>query len=364
MPEAARILAENGHEVEAHLTRGSRKYVGPAAFRGDDAPGVSVDSVEPHGSPDALVFAPADAVTICRLARGLSESPIERLYASGSRPAVIVPELDAGTASHPAVLDNLELLRRDGCAILDGRWRENAAEEIASAALHALGGELDGLRVAVTAGGTREPIDSVRFVGNRSSGKMGAALAREAYRRGAEVSLVAANVEIDVPGAETRRVESFSQLREETLALCERADVLVMAAAVSDFTPAAPLLEEKIRRGDRREMTLELSATSDILAEIRAAFPELFIAGFAATHGNPLEDARDKLSRKGVDMVVGNDISGPGIGFASEENEAYIVIKSGLGEGYEEHFVPRVQKNALASVILGHLMSANKHREV
>ena len=363
-PETVRILSEAGHEVGVHLSGGSREYVGPAAFYGEDVSGVGVDLDESHGEPDALVFAPADAAVISRLAHGLSESPAERHYASGARPVVVVPDLDSATASHPAILENLSLLRQDGCLVLDVRWQLSAAEEIASAALHALGGEMDGLRVLVTTGGTREPVDSVRFVGNRSSGKMGAAVARQAHRRGADVTVVAANVERNVPGVEWVSVETAAELEEATLRHAGRADALVMAAAVSDFTPSEPLRDEKIRRGGCERLTLELTSTGDTLGKVRETCPGLLIAGFAATHGNPLQDAREKLQKKGADMIVGNDISAPGIGFGSEENEAYIVIKSGSEEGYEEYFVPRVQKNALASVILGHLMSAIKHREV
>ena len=362
-PEVARVLTEAGHEIEVCLTGGAREFVGPAAFHGADVYGVRVDA-ESGIQPDALVFAPADVAVIFRLAHGLSESRVESLYASGVRPAVIAPDLDAGSASHPALIDNLELLRQAGCAVLDVHWGQNAAEEIASAALHALGGDLDGLRVVVTAGGTREPMDSVRFLGNRSSGKMGVAIARQAHLRGAEVTVVAANIERSVPGVEWVAVETVAGLEEATLRHAGEADALVMAAAVSDFTPAEPVRNEKIRRGGREGLTLELTSTGDTLRKVRDACPGLAIAGFAATHGDPLQDAREKLEKKGADMIVGNDISAPGIGFGSDENEAYIVIKSSSEEGYEEHFVPRVQKNALASVILGHLMSAIKHREV
>lgn len=356
-PEAARRLAEAGHEISVRLDGGAREFVGPAAFL---APGIEVEPAEEPDAVEALVFAPADAATLSRLAHGLGEGTAHRAYAAGERPAVVVPDLDPATAEHPAVRENLALLEEDGATVLAGA----TPGEVVSRTLHELGGPLAGLRVVVTAGGTREPVDSVRFVGNRSSGKMGAAIAREAYRRGADVSVVAANVPEAEPGVDWRAVETFAELRQETLKLCEEADALVMAAAVSDFTPASPMLEEKIRRGGREKMVLELAATPDILAEVRERHPELFVVGFAATHGDPLPDAREKLRKKGVDLVVGNDISAPGIGFGSEDNEAYIVMESASGEGYEEHFVPRGPKTALASVILGHLMPAIKHREV
>lgn len=363
-PEIARSLAEAGHEVAVYLGGGAREFVGPAAFGSPDQSGVSVERGLPTGTPEALLFVPADSAGISRLARGLGEGTAYEEYASGVRPAVIAPDLDPGTAGHPAVLENLALLREDGCTVLDGFGHGATPEEIVSRTLHEIGGPLDGLRVVVTAGGTREPIDSVRFVGNRSSGKMGAAVAREAYRGGAEVSVVAANVSGVEPGADWHAVETFAELRSRTLELCAAADALVMAAAVSDFTPASPVPDEKIRRGGRETLNLELTATADILAEVRRARPELLVVGFAATHGDPRPDSREKLRNKGVDLVVGNDISAPGIGFGSEENEAYIVMESSSGGGYEEHFIPRGPKTVLASAILGHLTPANKRREV
>lgn len=343
-----------------HPGKGAREFVGPAAFRAVDTERVTVDSKEGFGTAEGVVFAAADSAVISRLAHGLGEGNEYEAYASGVRPTLVAPDLDPATMRHPAVQDNLELLRADGCIVLEGAGRRELAEEVVVRILHGIGGALDGLRLVVTAGGTREPVDSVRFVGNRSSGKMGAAVAREAYRRGAEVSVVAANVQEVEPGVEWRVVETFAELQRETLELCEEADALVMAAAVSDFTPASPVLDEKIRRGRREAMTLELAATPDILAQVRESHPELFVVGFVATHGNPLPDAREKLRRKGVDLVVGNDISAPGLGFGSEDNEAYIVMESGSGDGYEEHFVPRGPKTALASVILEHLMTSTQ----
>lgn len=359
-PQAALRLVEAGYEVAVYLDSGARDFVGPAAFRAPEGPDIALEPVEKPGPAEALLFAPADAATLSRLAYGLGEGAAYQAYTSGVRPAVVAPELDPAIAQHPAVRKNLALLKEDGATVL----HDASPGELVSRTLHELGGPLDGLRVVVTAGGTREPVDSVRFVGNRSSGKMGAAIAREAYRRGAKVSVVAANVPEVEPGVEWRPVETFAKLREETLRLCEEADALVMAAAVSDFTPATPLLGEKIRRGGRETMTLELAATPDILSEVRERRPELFIVGFAATHGDPRPDAREKLRKKRVELVVGNDISAPGIGFGSEENEAYIVMERGSEGGFEEHFVPRGPKTALASVILGHLMPAIKHREV
>jgi phosphopantothenoylcysteine decarboxylase/phosphopantothenate--cysteine ligase len=298
-------------------------------------------------TPEALIFAPATAGTLARLARGLGEEdPTEHFCAAGTRPAVVAPEVDEATGEHPAVRENAELLRSDGCRVLEGHGEEMASPgEISNAVLNALGGLLSGLRVLVTAGGTQEPIDKVRFVGNRSSGKMGRAVAREAVRRGAEVLVVAANVGEKEPGVRWVDVEDYAGLEEATTRLAAHADLLVMAAAVSDFTPAE-VNEGKIRRGGQEELELRLVATGDILQAVRESNPELFMVGFAATHGDPVPDAREKLGSKGINLMVGNDISISGSGFGSDENEAYIVGKAG------EQFVPRTSKTEVARAIL------------
>ena len=335
VPAVARELSEAGHRVEVILGQKARNFVGPAAFGGMAV----VD--EPSETPEAVLYAPATATTLARLARGLDRSagPV----------TVVAPDLDAGTADHPAVLENLNLLREDGYRVVANSGGGMAdAEEIVSRLLGGLGGPMGGLRLLVTAGGTREPIDSVRFIGNRSSGKMGLAVAREALRLGADVTMVSANVETVEPGVANRSVETAGELRDAVMDLAGAADALVMAAAVSDFTPASPV-GEKIRR---REGTtnLELAPTADILASVTERYPDLFVVGFAATHGDPLEDARDKLGRKGADLVVGNDISGEGVGFGADENEVYVVGRQ------EERFVPRASKQEVARVILDTMM--------
>ena len=264
---------------------------------------------------------------------------------SGGRPVVVAPELDELTAEHPAVRENLALLRADGVRIVGGSGGMGPPVGIAGAVLNALPGALSGLEVLITAGGTREPIDRVRVVSNRSSGKMGRAIAREAWRRGAGVTVVAANVDEVEPGVRWVPVETYAELEEATMRLAAEADALVMSAAVSDFTPAE-VHEGKIRRGGRKEMDLKLVATGDILAAVRERNPELFMVGFAATHGDPVPDAREKLERKGVDLVVGNDVSLAGLGFGSDDNEVYIVGRA------EERFVPRASKREVAGRIL------------
>jgi phosphopantothenoylcysteine decarboxylase/phosphopantothenate--cysteine ligase len=337
-PAVARELAEYGRAVEVVLEPRARHFVGPAAF----APHARVVE-QTTERPEALVFSPATSGTLARLARGLEAGAAGRLYGEGVRPAVVVPDLDDATRDHPAVQTNLGLLRSDGCRLVTG---ERSPVGVASVALNALGGPLSGVRVLVTAGGTQEPIDRVRIVGNRSSGKMGRAVAREALRRGAEVTVVAANVEGAEPGVSWVPVEDYRGLREATLRLAGENDVLVMAAAVSDFTPVE-VHEGKIRRGGREELELRLAATGDVLAEVRERNGDLLVVGFAATFGDPEADAREKLASKGADLVVGNDISLPGAGFGAEENEAYIAGAAGGGR-----YVARSSKTEVARVIL------------
>ena len=336
MPAVASEIAGTGNRVEVILGQRARRFVGPAAFR-DVA---LVD--DPSQTPEAVLFAPAPAETLARLARGMDT----RFSAS----AVVAPDLDAGTAGHPAVRENLDLLRDDGYRIVAGRKGGMAsAGEIVARLLGSLGGLMSGLRLLVTAGGTREPIDSVRFIGNRSSGKMGLAVAREALRLGAEVTVVAANVDRVEPGTRYHTVETVEELREGVLDLAAGSDALVMAAAVSDFAPASQV-REKIRRSSGTT-SLELAPTADILEAVREQYPDLFVVAFAATHGDPVPDARKKLAKKGANLVVGNDISREGVGFGAAENEVYVVGRE------KERFVPRASKEQVARVILDSMMA-------
>lgn len=340
-PEIVRELLSAGHRVEVVLERGAENYIGPAAF----APLASVVR-EATESPETTVFAPATAGTLARLARGPFEGPAEQAWAAGIRPAVVAPELDEATRRYPAVRENVALLRKGECRVLESSGEGMVLPlAIVGAALNSLGGPLSGARMLITAGGTHEPIDKVRFVGNRSSGKMGTAIAREAYRRGAEVVMVAANVEEREPGIRWVDVETYAEAEEATTRLAAHADALIMAAAISDFTPAE-VNEGKIRRSSTEELELKLVATGDILQAVRKSNPKLFMVGFAATFGDPAPDAREKLGSKGIDLVVGNDISHDGSGFGSDENEVHIVGRQG------EQFVPRTSKTEVAREIL------------
>lgn len=339
-PPVVRELAAAGHEIEVLLEPGTDHFVGPGSF----LPFSNVVE-EPSGPPEAVLFLPATSGTLARLARGLDHPA-----GPEGAPVFVAPDLDAATAENPAVVANLERLRGVGARVLLGEEGGMAGvEEVAAGVLGGLGGPMAGLRVLVTAGGTHEPLDSVRFIGNLSSGKMGLALAREAMRRGAAVTVVAANIAQREPGVAWRDVRNVEELRDAVLREAGGADVLVMAAAVSDFTPAAPE-REKIRRS-AGVRSIELAPTPDVLRAVREQNPGLFMVGFAATHGDPASDAREKLEKKGADIVVGNDISREGVGFGAEENEVHVVTGRG------ERFVPRATKAEVAGEILDEIQA-------
>ena len=383
--ELVRLATKAGHSVRVVQTPASLNFVGTATFEGITGAPVLVDEFEPDPARgafpgdavpehapishlelvarcDAFVVAPASANTIAKLAGGHADNLLTSAALASTAPLVVAPAMNNHMWEHPATRGNVETLRLRGAEIVPpgtgalaskGEWGEGRLAEpagILAAVERVLEGftprSLDGLRVLVTAGGTREPIDSVRFVGNRSSGRMGVALAAEAARRGAEVTLVAANVGLDVPQG-TVNVESAAELAAACREAFPRCDVLLMAAAVADFRPAAPL-DEKIGKGGREGLTVEMEPTSDVLSALSASRrPDQTLVGFAAEHGDGgAERARAKLERKGLDAIVLNDISDREIGFDSEHNEVTIITASG------ELAVPRDSKDAVAAAIL------------
>jgi phosphopantothenoylcysteine decarboxylase / phosphopantothenate---cysteine ligase len=384
--ELVRLATGAGHAVRVVQTPASLRFVGRATFEGVTGAPVLVDEFEPDpargafpGEPapthepiahlqlvrrcDALCVAPASANTIAKLAHGLADNLLTSAALASTAPLVVAPAMNNHMYGHPATRDNLERLRARGATIVApesgrlasrGEWgvgRLAAPETILAAlesALRVPGGPLDGLRVLVTAGGTREPIDSVRYVGNRSSGRMGLALADEAARRGAEVTLVAANVTLPPPpGVRVIEVETAAELLAAARAAFADADVLLMAAAVADFRPAEALAD-KIAKAGRDRLALELEPTEDVLTTLAdRRTPGQTLVGFAAEHGEgAVERGREKLDRKGLDAVVVNDISRADIGFDAPENEVTIVTAE------EERHVPLRSKEAVAAAIL------------
>ncbi|MDQ6776543.1 MAG: bifunctional phosphopantothenoylcysteine decarboxylase/phosphopantothenate--cysteine ligase CoaBC [Actinomycetota bacterium] len=392
--ETARLAVRAGHFVRVIQTEPSTHFVGPASFQAitggpvltsefepDPARGAYPGDPVPERAPishlalveraDVYLIAPASANTIAKLAHGLADNLLTTAALAAACPVVVAPAMNARMYEHPATQANLRRLAERGVVVIPpgegelashgehgiGRLPEAAGLLAACEAVLAerdSPGPLLGLRVLVTAGGTREPIDSVRFISNRSSGRMGFALAQEARRRGAEVTVIAANVALAPPPL-VRMIEV--ETAAELLAACERefydCDVLLMAAAVADFRPAAPVADKlKKNAGPARragsKSTIELEATEDILSALATKRrPGQLVVGFAAEHGSgALEYGREKLHRKRLDAVVVNDISRSDIGFDVPENEVTIVTDEG------EHRVARTTKAQVAAAVL------------
>ena len=394
--EFVRVATAAGHDVRVVQTPSSRRFVGEASFAAltgapvlmseferDPARGSFPSQTPPAHEPlshlalvdnaEVYLIAPASANTIAKLAAGLADNLLSSCALAARCPVVLAPAMNANMYEHPATRANLQTLRERGVTIVDpgvgrlaskgehgvGRLAEPA--ELLGACEAALGaeakpplkGSLSGVGVLITAGGTREPIDSVRFVGNSSSGRMGFALAQAARGRGADVTVVAANVALAAPaGVACREVVTAAELKE----VCEQefssCDVLLMAAAVADFRPAAPK-DGKIKKSGHARLALELEPTADVLAALATHRRDgQTLIGFAAEHGErAIECGREKLLAKGVDAVVVNDISRADIGFDADANEVTILTAEGNPQIGERH-VPRASKAEIAEAIL------------
>jgi phosphopantothenoylcysteine decarboxylase / phosphopantothenate---cysteine ligase len=383
--ELARLATKEGHAVRVLMTPAAKRFIGPASFEGIVGAPVLTDEFErdptrgafpgdpmPEHDPighlevaanaDVYLVAPASANTIAKLAAGVADSMVTTSFLACAAPRLVAPAMNDRMYRDAATQANIAILRQRGITVI-----EPEEGELASRGEHGVGrlpeprtlldaiehaapgpsGPWDGLRVLVSAGGTREPIDPVRFIGNRSSGRMGIALAERATRRGAEVTLVAANVSLPAPpGVRRVDVETAAELAAALGHEFDSADVLVMAAAPADFRPRAAA-GEKIHREGSGGLELDLEATEDILATLSNRRREgQTIVGFAAETGGGLERAREKLERKGVDAIVLNNVSRSEIGFESAENEVLIVEAAG------EHHVPRSPKEQVADAIL------------
>ncbi len=397
--ELTRLLTRGGHAVRVVMTPNATRFVGAASFEAIAGapvlleeferdpmrgafPGDPVPEHDPIGhlevvaNADVFLVAPATANTIAKLAGGFGDSMLTTAFLACQAPRAVAPAMNDRMYRDAATQANLATLRDRGIVVI-----EPEEGPLASRGEHGVGrlpspdslvreiealapkpaGAWDGMRVVVTAGGTREPIDSVRFIGNRSSGRMGLALAREAARRGAEVTLIAANVALAEP-AGVKRVDV--ETTEELAAAVERempgCDVLLMAAAVADFRAADPNAG-KLSRASGEGLELQLAATEDILAKVAAKRrPEQTLIGFAAEHGaEAIVRAHEKLAKKGVDAIVFNDVSRRDIGFDSAENEVTIVDASGQRD------VPLASKDVVAAAILDRVdeLRASVHSE-
>jgi phosphopantothenoylcysteine decarboxylase/phosphopantothenate--cysteine ligase len=413
--ELVRLATKAGHAVRVVQTPTSLEFVGAATFEGVTGAPVLVDEFEadpargafpgdaaPDHDPishlelvrncDAYVVAPASANTLAKLAAGQADNLLTSAALACTAPLVLAPAMNGAMWENPATVANIDTLRDRGAHVVDpttgqlaskGEWGtgrlaepadilaaiervlakppagdgQHAIESHPLAALETVAGSpLHGAHVLVTAGGTREPIDAVRYVGNRSSGRMGVALAAEAARRGADVTLVGANLAVDAPdGVRLVEVSTAAELEQATREAFATADVLLMAAAVADFRPAA-VADGKIKKGERDDLTVRLEPTTDVLASLSAERRDgQTLIGFAAEHGaGALDHARGKLECKQLDAVVLNDVSQPGIGFDATDNEVTVITAAG------EQPVPRASKAAVASAILDQVESLRK----
>ncbi len=367
--ELVRLATAAGHHVRVLQTPTSGRFVGAASFGAltgapvlvdeferDPARGAFPDQPAPAHEPlshlalvanaDVYMVAPASANTLAKLAQGLADNLLTSAALAVECPLAVAPAMNHHMYEHPATRANVQTLRDRGVTVVEpttgrlasvGEWGAGrladppqllaVCERLAGAGTVASPSSLSGLRVLVTAGGTREPIDSVRFIGNRSSGRMGFALAEAAHARGAQVTVVAANVSLPrSAGIDYHEVRTAAELQHECLRAFPDSDVLLMAAAVADFRPAQAR-EEKIKKSGRDRLELDLRPTPDIISALSAhRRPDQTLVGFAAEHGErAVLLGREKLRAKGLDAVVVNDIARTDAGFEVEDNEVTIL---------------------------------------
>ncbi len=388
--EFVRLATAAGHSLRVLMTASSRRFIGAGTFEGilgspvltsefekdpmrGTFPGEALPEHEPIGhlavveSADAFLVAPASANTIAKLAAGQADSMLTTSFLACEAPRLVAPAMNDRMYLDPATVANLDTLRERGVEVVDpgvgrlasrgeyGVGRLPDPAELLERVEASLAGDLAGLRVLVTAGGTREPIDPVRFIGNRSSGRMGFALAERARSRGAAVTVIAANVSLATPaGVERIDVETTADLAGACRDSLPESDLLLMAAAPADFRPEQPSDGKLSREGDGLE--LKLRPTEDILASLSAsARPEQTMVGFAAEYGGDAESrARKKLESKGLDLVVMNDVSDGRIGFDSSENAVTLVS----AEAVSHHGI--AAKGEIADRILDHAAAIHR----
>jgi phosphopantothenoylcysteine decarboxylase/phosphopantothenate--cysteine ligase len=355
-----RLLVRSGHDVLPVLTPAAERFVTPETF-------YALARKAPSGDPyphlerwDLLVVAPLTANTLARLAHGLADDVLTEAALAHVGPVLVAPAMNTRMWEHPATQANVTTLRERGVELVgpaegelaegeEGLGRMAEPEEIHARIeelLRASNGALVGMHVLVSAGGTREPLDAVRFVGNRSSGRMGVAVAEEAGRRGAEVTLLAANLAVTAPpGVTVVETPTAADLEREAFAR-RNADVIVMAAAVADYRPSGASGEKRTKDG--APWTVELEPTNDVLSAIGAdRRADQVIVGFAADHGEQgLERARKKRLAKNADLFVFNDVSRPDIGFDAPDNEVVVLSENG------ERTVEKAPKRVVAAAVL------------
>jgi len=369
-----RELTRLGAGVTVCLTEHAAQFVGPLTFRTLSGRPVLTDLFDPQSADavehvalaeraHAVLVAPATANLLAKAAHGIADDFLTTLLLAARAPVLMVPAMDGGMWEHPAVVANVATLRGRGVTVLEpdtgalasglsGKGRLPEPDVIVEALLRVLTPVRDfaGERLVITAGPTREPIDPVRYISNRSSGKMGYGLAAAALRRGAQVTLIAGPTQLTPPpGAVFVPVQTAEEMREAVLQHLPSATVVIKAAAVADYRaqhPAAAKIKGK------RDLTLELTPNPDILAEVAGRRTGAFIVGFAAETHDVAANARAKLESKGIDLLVANDVSQQGIGFDADENEVLLLDRWGSTRA-----LPRMPKTDAANMILSHILA-------
>ena len=356
--ELTRLLVKAGHEVIPLVTPGAQRFVTEETFLALARRPPNEDVYQHLTRADLLVVAPCTANTLAKLAHGIADNLLTQAALAHRGPVLIAPAMNPRMWAHPATRANVEALRSRGVELVgpdegelaEGEWgvgRLAEPAEIAARVEQLLApGSLSGRRVLITAGGTREPLDSVRFVGNRSSGRMGVALAEEARRRGAEVILLAANLSVAAPhGVEAIPTPTAESMLDAALALPD-VDVWLLAAAVADYRPAAALVGKRPK--DERSWSIELEPTSDVARSLgERKGPGQVLVAFGAEHGEEgLARKRAMLETKNADLVVFNDVGRADIGFDVGENEVVLVTRDG------ERTIPKASKASIAGAIL------------
>lgn len=374
--DIASKLAQRGLCVDVVMTKAAMQFVTPLTFRSvthrpvvtdmfDLSSEFSVEHVALAEKADVVVIAPATADAIAKLAAGIADEMLFSTVLATRAPIILAPAMDAGMWQNPVTQENLAKLRSRGFTIVGpgygrlasglvgmGRLTEN--EEILGAIYHVLGkkGDLAEKQIVVSAGGTQEPIDLVRFIGNRSSGKMGYAVAEAARDRGAVVTLVTGPTALPAPpGVDVMQVQTAEQMRDAVLKATAAADVLIMAAAVADYRPAT-VAEGKIKR-EADTLNLELVKTSDILGEVKG---DIIKVGFAAESGDLVARATEKLKRKQLDLIVVNDIAAKDSGFDTDTNRVTFIDREGKAEQ-----LPLMLKSEVAHKILDRVVALLAH---
>lgn len=383
--EIVRLLQDRGVRVQVIMTRAAQEFVRPLTFAAlsgekvitgmfssdeEHAPNINsaIEHIAVAQSIDALVVAPATADILAHFAQGIATDFLTTLYLATTAPVVMAPAMNVNMWNHAATQANLEILRKRGVKIVEpgtgylacgmtgaGRLADN--EAIVAAVLEALGAseDLSGEKVLITAGPTREKIDPVRYLTNRSSGRMGYALAEAALRRGARVLLVTGPTALTPPGtAEVTRVESAEEMRDAVLRLLPEANIVIKTAAVADYRPKSAAAQKLKGKGP---MTLELEATPDILQELSRKESSQIVVGFAAETENVLENARQKLVTKNLDAIVVNDVSREGVGFDSERNAVTMITRDEVVE------VPETTKWEVAQRVLDQVVKLRQQRK-